>query len=99
MATAGKAINLLLVATMESYQSLSVSYLFRALGGVLGISIGSTLVQNSLRSFLTIRLAGQDVDLDDVHIFPLPLTTTSNSNSSCHLLIACSSCAGIACSI
>ncbi|KAH8115855.1 major facilitator superfamily domain-containing protein [Phellopilus nigrolimitatus] len=44
----------------------AISYLFRSLGSVLGISIGSTLVQNSLRSYLHDRLAGEDVDVDDI---------------------------------
>lgn len=54
-----------------------VSYLFRSLGGVLGISVGSTLVQNTLRSYLRRRLAGQDVDIDDVRwlFFPSGLKT------------------------
>jgi hypothetical protein len=39
-----------------------VSYLFRSLGSVVGLSVGSTLVQNVLRSSLHLKLSGQDVD-------------------------------------
>ena len=46
--------------------SAVVSYLFRSMGSVLGISIGSTLVQNTLRKHLHERLTGEDVDIDDV---------------------------------
>ncbi|KAL5498760.1 hypothetical protein ACEPAH_2115 [Sanghuangporus vaninii] len=44
----------------------AISYLFRSMGSVLGISIGSTLVQNSLRKHLRERLSGEDVDVDDI---------------------------------
>ncbi|KAI5121636.1 hypothetical protein M0805_001164 [Coniferiporia weirii] len=44
----------------------AISYLFRSLGSVLGISVGSTLVQNALRTNLRSRLAGQDVDVDGI---------------------------------
>ncbi|KAJ2912592.1 hypothetical protein MD484_g7815, partial [Candolleomyces efflorescens] len=40
----------------------AVSYLFRSLGSVVGISTGSTIVQMSLRSTLIKRLSGQDVE-------------------------------------
>ncbi|KAJ2922622.1 hypothetical protein H1R20_g14488, partial [Candolleomyces eurysporus] len=40
----------------------AVSYLFRSLGSVVGISMGSTIVQMSLRSTLIKRLSGQDVE-------------------------------------
>jgi len=40
----------------------AVSYLFRSLGSVIGLSIGSTLIQNTLRSTLHKRLSGADVD-------------------------------------
>ncbi|TFK33386.1 member of the major facilitator superfamily [Crucibulum laeve] len=40
----------------------AVSYLFRSLGSVVGLSIGSTLVQDTLRSSLRAKLTGQDAD-------------------------------------
>jgi len=40
----------------------AVSYLFRSLGSVIGLSIGSTLVQDTLRSTLHKKLSGVDVD-------------------------------------
>jgi len=40
----------------------AVSYLFRSLGTVFGISVGSSLVQNSLRKYLSKELKGDDVD-------------------------------------
>jgi len=40
----------------------AVSYLFRSLGSVIGLSIGSTLIQDTLRSTLHKRLSGADVD-------------------------------------
>ncbi|PPQ68736.1 hypothetical protein CVT24_007563 [Panaeolus cyanescens] len=40
----------------------AVSYLFRSLGSVVGLSVGSTLVQGSLRSSLRQKLSGDDVD-------------------------------------
>lgn len=39
-----------------------VSYLFRSLGSVIGLSIGSTLIQTTLRSVLHRTLQGKDVD-------------------------------------
>ncbi|KAF9041549.1 member of the major facilitator superfamily [Panaeolus papilionaceus] len=40
----------------------AVSYLFRSLGSVVGLSVGSTLVQGHLRSSLRQKLSGDDVD-------------------------------------
>ncbi|KAF9445146.1 member of the major facilitator superfamily [Macrolepiota fuliginosa MF-IS2] len=40
----------------------AVSYLFRSLGSVIGLSIGSTIVQTTLRSVLHRTLHGKDVD-------------------------------------
>ncbi|PPR05313.1 hypothetical protein CVT26_011572 [Gymnopilus dilepis] len=40
----------------------AVSYLFRSLGSVVGLSVGSTIVQGTLRSELRKRLTGADVD-------------------------------------
>lgn len=37
-----------------------VSYLFRSLGSVVGLSVGSTLVQATLRYLLRLRLSGDD---------------------------------------
>ena len=37
-----------------------VSYLFRSLRGVVGLSVGSTLVQDTLRYSLRLRLSGDD---------------------------------------
>ncbi|KDR66619.1 hypothetical protein GALMADRAFT_232467 [Galerina marginata CBS 339.88] len=40
----------------------AVSYLFRSLGSVVGLSIGSTLIQTTLRSALQRKLSGGDVE-------------------------------------
>ncbi|KAF8629380.1 hypothetical protein AX17_005676 [Amanita inopinata Kibby_2008] len=40
----------------------AVSYLFRSLGFVVGLSIGSTLVQDTLRSSLRHKLSGNDAE-------------------------------------
>ncbi|KAF9558590.1 member of the major facilitator superfamily, partial [Agrocybe pediades] len=40
----------------------AVSYLFRSLGSVVGLSIGSTLVQSTLRSSLHRRLSGENTE-------------------------------------
>ncbi|ESK86086.1 mfs multidrug transporter [Moniliophthora roreri MCA 2997] len=40
----------------------AVSYLFRSLGSVVGLSIGSTILQDSLRNTLRRELTGQDVN-------------------------------------
>jgi hypothetical protein len=42
--------------------NIAVSYLFRSLGSVVGLSVGATLVQGTLRSSLQRKLSGQDVD-------------------------------------
>lgn len=39
-----------------------VSYLFRSLGSVVGLSVGTTLTQATLRKQLHERLSGADVD-------------------------------------
>ncbi|KZT20836.1 MFS general substrate transporter [Neolentinus lepideus HHB14362 ss-1] len=44
----------------------AVSYLYRSLGSVMGISIGSTLVQDKLRNLLRKRLAGEDLDVEEI---------------------------------
>ncbi|KAL0958454.1 hypothetical protein HGRIS_000596 [Hohenbuehelia grisea] len=40
----------------------AVSYLFRSLGSVVGLSVGSTLVQDTLKSSLRSKLEGRDID-------------------------------------
>ncbi|KAJ7084610.1 member of the major facilitator superfamily [Mycena belliarum] len=44
----------------------AVSYLFRSLGSVVGLSIGSTLLQGFLRTALRAKLAGADVDVEEI---------------------------------
>uniref|UniRef100_A0A8H8CH73 Major facilitator superfamily (MFS) profile domain-containing protein n=2 Tax=Psilocybe cubensis TaxID=181762 RepID=A0A8H8CH73_PSICU len=44
----------------------AVSYLFRSLGSVVGLSVGSTIAQGSLRSALRSRLSGADIDVDEI---------------------------------
>ncbi|KAG6897487.1 hypothetical protein C0992_001092 [Termitomyces sp. T32_za158] len=40
----------------------AVSYLFRSLGSVVGVSVGSTIVQEALRADLRRRLSGENVE-------------------------------------
>ncbi|KAF9456714.1 member of the major facilitator superfamily [Collybia nuda] len=40
----------------------AVSYLFRSMGSVVGVSVGSSLVQETLRSYLRRKLSGDDVE-------------------------------------
>jgi hypothetical protein len=42
--------------------NILVSYLFRSLGSVIGLSIGSTLMQSTLRSVLHRTLQGKNVE-------------------------------------
>ncbi|KAG7094630.1 hypothetical protein E1B28_005454 [Marasmius oreades] len=44
----------------------AVSYLFRSLGSVVGLSVGSTVLQDTLRKMLRRRLVGSDVDVDEI---------------------------------
>ncbi|KLO12362.1 MFS general substrate transporter [Schizopora paradoxa] len=44
----------------------ALSYLFRSLGAIVGVSVGGTLVQGTLRSLLYRRLVGEDVDIDEI---------------------------------
>ncbi|KAJ6614392.1 major facilitator superfamily domain-containing protein [Mycena sp. CBHHK59/15] len=44
----------------------AVSYLFRSLGSVVGLSVGSTLLQVSLRTSLREKLTGVDIDIDEI---------------------------------
>jgi hypothetical protein len=39
-----------------------VSYLFRSLGSVVGLSVGSSIIQDNLRKLLRMGLSGRDVD-------------------------------------
>ena len=50
------------LASLTLAQNHAVSYLFRSLGSVVGLSVGSTLVQGTLRSALHRKLSGADVD-------------------------------------
>ncbi|KAJ7473365.1 member of the major facilitator superfamily [Mycena latifolia] len=50
----------------DQAMATAVSYLFRSLGSVVGLSIGSTLLQVSLRISLREKLAGADVDIDEI---------------------------------
>ena len=60
IATAGnQSLSYLMFNLTEIY---AVSYLFRSLGSVIGLSIASTLIQDTLRSTLYKRLSGADVD-------------------------------------
>ena len=42
-----------------------MSYLFRSLGSVVGLSVGSTIIQDTLRSSLKKNLSG-GVDVDEI---------------------------------
>lgn len=55
----------------------AVSYLFRSLGSVVGLSVGSTLVQSTLRGVLKGRLEGKGVDVDEVRKASLCCFSTS----------------------
>ncbi|KAI5821460.1 major facilitator superfamily domain-containing protein [Pyronema omphalodes] len=48
--------------TKDQAVATAVSYLFRALGTVMGVSFGSMLVQNKLRKELLARLTGDNVE-------------------------------------
>jgi len=68
----GIASTTTLTATMANVNSadqaiaMSISFLFRSLGGVVGISLGSATVQNCLRIFLAQGLSGGDYDVDEI---------------------------------
>jgi hypothetical protein len=70
IATAGAQLSFRPVASLTSAHNHTVSYLFRSLGSVVGLSVGSTLVQGTLRSALYRKLSGTDVD--EVCEFPSP---------------------------
>lgn len=54
-------------STADQAIATAISYLFRSLGSVLGISLGSTLVQDTLRTDLRARLAGRPgVDVEKI---------------------------------
>ena len=59
IATAGRLSTYL---SINFAHKIAVSYLFRSLGSVVGLSVGATLVQGTLRSSLQRKLSGQDVD-------------------------------------
>ncbi|KAF5379291.1 hypothetical protein D9757_007626 [Collybiopsis confluens] len=44
----------------------AVSFLFKSTGGVIGIVIGGTIIQNSLRSMLRRRLDSENVDIEKI---------------------------------
>ncbi|KNZ77606.1 hypothetical protein J132_04973, partial [Termitomyces sp. J132] len=46
----------------------AVSYLFRSLGSVVGVSVGSTIVQEVLRTDLRRRLSGENVEEIILHV-------------------------------
>ncbi|KAG5338218.1 hypothetical protein C0989_007947 [Termitomyces sp. Mn162] len=46
----------------------AVSYLFRSLGSVVGVSVGSTIVQEALRTDLRRRLSGENVEEIILHV-------------------------------
>ncbi|KAJ6504440.1 member of the major facilitator superfamily [Mycena vulgaris] len=50
----------------DQAMATATSYLFRSLGSVVGLSIGSTLLQVSLRTSLRAKLTGTDVDVDEI---------------------------------
>ncbi|KAF8530799.1 major facilitator superfamily domain-containing protein [Gautieria morchelliformis] len=54
------------VSSEDQAVATAVSYLFRSLGGVIGISAGSAVVQNTLRVCLTSRLTGPGHDIDEI---------------------------------
>lgn len=43
-----------------------MSYLFRSLGGVIGISAASAVAQQTIRNFLERHLAGGNYNIDEV---------------------------------
>ncbi|KAJ7432030.1 MFS general substrate transporter [Mycena galericulata] len=75
----------------DQAMATAVSYLFRSLGSVVGLSVGSTLLQVSLRSSLREKLAGAGVDVDEVRFylafpgFSYPLYTLCYSYSTVQL--------------
>ncbi|KIJ52240.1 hypothetical protein M422DRAFT_776354 [Sphaerobolus stellatus SS14] len=54
------------VTAADQAVATAVSYLFRSLGVVIGISLGSALVQNTLRVYLTNRLTGRGLDVEEI---------------------------------
>ncbi|KIJ52245.1 hypothetical protein M422DRAFT_243851 [Sphaerobolus stellatus SS14] len=60
-------ISIISTVTLEDQaMATALNYLFRSLGGLLGISIGSAIVQYSLKFFLGTALAGKGVDIDHI---------------------------------
>ncbi|KIJ23971.1 hypothetical protein M422DRAFT_62375 [Sphaerobolus stellatus SS14] len=54
------------VTAADQAVAIAVSYLFRSLGGVVGISLGSALVQNTLRVYLADKLTGRGLDVEEI---------------------------------
>ncbi|KAF8590764.1 MFS general substrate transporter [Ramaria rubella] len=54
------------VTPSDQAVATAISYLFRSLGSVIGISAGSVLVQHNLRVYLKARLSGADQDIDEI---------------------------------
>ncbi|KZT20120.1 MFS general substrate transporter, partial [Neolentinus lepideus HHB14362 ss-1] len=46
--------------------AIAVSYLYRSLGQIIGISAGSTLIQNKLRNLLAQHLVSRSLDIEQV---------------------------------
>ncbi|KAI0049444.1 MFS general substrate transporter [Auriscalpium vulgare] len=44
----------------------AISYLSRSMGGVIGISMGGTLIQNTLRKLLHARFVHHDLDVEEI---------------------------------
>ena len=52
----------------------AVSYLFRSLGSVVGLSVGTSITQDVLRHSLRKRLSGAGADVDEVRSVPCMLS-------------------------
>ncbi|KAJ6584722.1 major facilitator superfamily domain-containing protein [Mycena capillaripes] len=72
--------------------ALAVSFLFRSFGGVIGILLGGTIIQNALRSILHVKLRDR-ADIDEIvsgvraslsYINSLPLETQIIVRASYH---------------
>lgn len=63
----------------------SVSYLFRSLGSLVALSVGSTLMQDTLRTHLQQRLTGSDAEevcIQSDYIKPIALTLLTSDYST-----------------
>ncbi|KAF8526658.1 MFS general substrate transporter [Hysterangium stoloniferum] len=54
------------VTSDDQAVATAVSYLFRSLGSVVGIAVGSAMVQNQLRRYLAEELVGRGLDVDEI---------------------------------